>query len=228
MRELDPPAVAAAGEAPSALPATALQARVQQAATSRDPKGVDTLNRELASLPRDGGRPVADALLRLLEGGRLEGLVDTAGRSARATAAMALVGMGYPYALELSPEDLDHLRQAQGPRTPRVFLVAGLGLVWALGGLEFVAGAAQGREWVVLHSVLTVGTALGVALTRPGTRLRRWAMGALVLAGAVGIQLGLVPTPAALLSGLAALIAAALMSKKRYPPAPIFKETPPP
>ncbi len=212
---LQAPAVDAPGEAPSAPPARALALRAEQAATSRDPRAVETLFRELAALPRDGGRPVADALLGLLEGGRLEGLVDSTGRSARATAAEALVGMGYPYALELSPEDLEHLRQHQAPRTPKAFLVAGLGLVWALGGLEFVAGAAQGRELAVLHSVLTVGTAVGMALTRPGTRPRRWATLALVLAGAVGIQLGLAHTPAALLSGLAALIAAALMAKKR-------------
>lgn len=175
----------------------------------------DAFHRRLESLPRDGGRPVADALLQLLESGRLGEVVDSEGRTARAVAADALVGLGYPYALELSPDDLDHLRQGGGYRTPRARVVTALTLVGALSALEAIAVSNLDGALAPIHAGLTVASAIAVAATRPLTRARKWAVISLLVAGVEGVMLAAFGTPAALLSGLAAVIAAALMSKKR-------------
>ncbi|WP_170115585.1 hypothetical protein [Melittangium boletus] len=57
-----------------------------------------------------GSREKADVLLRLLESGRLEGLGGPPGHTCRAVAVESLTRMGYPYALEVRPEDLAYLR----------------------------------------------------------------------------------------------------------------------
>ena len=58
----------------------------------------------------EGSREKADVLLRLLESGRLEGLAASKERTCRAVAVESLTRMGYPYALEVRPEDLAYLR----------------------------------------------------------------------------------------------------------------------
>src|SRR4051794_29229120 len=68
------------------------------------------LNAALGQMSRFASRPVADLLLRWLDQGALSDLQDAEGLTARAAATAALLSMGYPYALEISPDDLDHLR----------------------------------------------------------------------------------------------------------------------
>jgi hypothetical protein len=98
-----------------------------------------TLNRQLDALAAGGGsREVADLLQQLLESGRLAGLEDTGGRSCRAAATEALTRLGFPYALEVRPEDLAFLRgqdeSSQGfpwaPPAAGTLLVAGLAAQW--------------------------------------------------------------------------------------------------
>jgi hypothetical protein len=73
------------------------------------------LNQQFDTLEAgSGGRQVADLLHELLEGGQLAGLEDTTGRTCRAAATEALLRLGYPFALEVRPEDLEHLRGRDG------------------------------------------------------------------------------------------------------------------
>lgn len=216
------PLGAPAGEAQATAPgAPMLQAQLEEALAQLEHPDADRqelagrLNHALLTAPKDGGRPLADVLLRALESGRLSELVGPDGRSCRAAAAEALISLGYPYALELSPEDLDHLRQEGSPRTPAPYLLSGLGIVAATAGLEAVSPVPELQPLLWAHVALTSVSALSVALTRPLSRARRWAQGALVLAGVEGAALGWFDAPAALLSGLAAVVAAALMAKTR-------------
>lgn len=218
--QIAPPAQASAPEVPAAR-VTAARAEIEallttaaEAPSSDLRELAASVNRVLERLPKNGGRPAAELLTSLLDQGRLAELVDWEGRTCRAAAADALIGLGYPYALELSPEDLEHLREGGAFGTPAPYLLSGLGLVAATSGLELVAQA--GLEPLTLaHTALTLGSATAVALTRPLSKARRWAQAALLLAGAEGIALSVLDTPAALLSGLAAVAAAALMAKTR-------------
>jgi len=97
------------------------------------------LNQQLDALAAGGGsREVADLLQQLLESGRLAGLADAEGRSCRAAATEALTRLGFPYALEVRPEDLAFLRgqaeASQGfpwaPTAAGTLLVAGLAAQW--------------------------------------------------------------------------------------------------
>jgi hypothetical protein len=104
---------------------------VQEAreASTEDERAVAAakLNAQLDTLEAgSGGRQVADLLHGLLEGGQLAGLEDTTGRTCRAAATEALLRLGFPFALEVRPEDLDHLRGRDGePGFPWASLAAG-------------------------------------------------------------------------------------------------------
>jgi hypothetical protein len=105
-------------------------------------------------------RAVADLLVGALAAGRLEVLVDGEGRTARGAAAEALLGLGYPWALEIAPEDLAHLRQEQARRegagAPGGRAAATLAL-GAVGGAALLAGAGvegQDLAWVVAQGFL--------------------------------------------------------------------------
>jgi len=183
---------------------------------------VDALTAALTGLAVAPSRACADLLLRLLEEGKLQGLEDSRGRTARAAAVEALLGMGYPYALELAPEDLEHLR-AETRRLPLVSRVGAVALVLALTSLQGLLGWLWEDEVALVHAIFTAVSAVAVALPSPSRWFRWGARLSLVAAGlaGVGLQLTSVLTgvlndkPVSLLTGLAALIAAAMMSRKR-------------
>jgi hypothetical protein len=86
------------------------------------------INQQLDALEAGGsGRQVADLLHELLESGQLAGLEDAEGRTCRAAATEALLRLGYPFALEVRPEDLEHLRglDKDGRRFPWASVAAG-------------------------------------------------------------------------------------------------------
>lgn len=90
------------------------------------------LNAHLEALASGGAsREGADLLLQLLEGGQLAGLGEGRGRTCRSVAVEALLSLGFPYALEVRPEDLEHLRASRGDR-PR-HLLPGIAASTALG-----------------------------------------------------------------------------------------------
>jgi hypothetical protein len=64
----------------------------------------------LARLDLGDARATADALLKVLASADLTTLRASDGTSARAAAVERLLALGYPYALEVSPEDLAHWR----------------------------------------------------------------------------------------------------------------------
>lgn len=117
------------------------EARV--AASEAERAGVSArLNRQLDDLPAGGGsREVADLLEHLLESGQLAGLEDAEGRSCRAAATEALTRLGFPFALEVRPEDLAHLRgEDSGPPGP----------AWQVLAAGGVLGAGIFAQWLVL------------------------------------------------------------------------------
>lgn len=100
------------------------------------------LNARLDALAAEGGsREVADLLEQLLESGQLEGLADAEGRSCRAAATEALTRLGFPFALEVRPEDLAHLRGQDGDSA---------GFRWAPWAAGGVLGAGFIAQWVLL------------------------------------------------------------------------------
>jgi len=115
-----------------------------------------------AGTPSEGN---AAFILDLLEKGSLGELVDSQGRSCRSTAVRALFQMGYPHALEVSPEDLDHLRFEERV-VPRLKLLAGV--------LAYLGVAASGVAWAGEFGLSGL----------PSLGLK---VGALVLAGLVGL-----------------------------------------
>ncbi|NOJ78868.1 hypothetical protein HNV28_11025 [Myxococcus xanthus] len=93
------------------LPVLVLTEQARRVPEAERPLVAARLNLQLSRMARTGGdRLVADTFLRLLESGRLSGLVDAKGRTCRAAAVEALLSLGFPYALEVQPEDLAHLR----------------------------------------------------------------------------------------------------------------------
>jgi hypothetical protein len=109
------------------------------AATPEDrPALVTRLGQALAALPRsDAG---ARLLLQALASGRLAELVDTEGRLAAGEAVRALLRLGYPWALELEPEDLAAFRAEERRRAPaRPWVVLALVGLLAAGAASYLA-----------------------------------------------------------------------------------------
>ncbi|WP_275899140.1 hypothetical protein [Pyxidicoccus caerfyrddinensis] len=117
------------------LPVLVLVEQARRVPAEERPELALRLNTLLEQISAEGGsRQLADTFHRLLETGKLEGLVDTRGRSCRAVAVEALLSLGFPYALEVRPEDLEHLRahgrrgvgHGLGPAVPGAVLLTGL------------------------------------------------------------------------------------------------------
>lgn len=172
----------------------------------------EEINAALRALERqEPSREVADFLLRQLESGALVGLVDGKGRSCRAVAVEALISMGFPYALEVSPDDLEHLRAEKGATALRPPVAAALGLVFLAGavslGSTYEGPPGALKDLGTSQTVLMVVAALGAALARPGTDGRRWSQALLVFAGLLGLALSLFGPGAMALAGAASLVA---------------------
>ena len=110
-------------------------------------------------------RAVADFLLAELAEGGLGVLRDGRGHTSRAVAAGALLELGFPYALEIAPEDLEYLRESERPRsTRRRAAVALLALLASTsGGVLATSPGAHG--WVLL-AALIAGLAVEASLGR--------------------------------------------------------------
>lgn len=99
------------------LTALVMEARQEKWARRADlTHAITTLLEGLPSHPNPGA--VVPTVHRLLEDGLLEGLEDGSGQSATVAATRALVALGYPHALEVSPEQLaalNHWESRTGP-----------------------------------------------------------------------------------------------------------------
>nr|WP_240462391.1 hypothetical protein [Myxococcus sp. CA018] len=198
------------------LPVLVLTEQARRVPEAERPLVAARLNLQLARMARTGGdRLVADTFLRLLESGRLTGLVDAKGRTCRAAAVEALLSLGFPYALEVQPEDLEHLRantqqrkaQRLKPGTCMAVLVGGIGAQVVHEAL-FPKGDASLLTSQLGLSLLAVAA---LWLAPPRTPVYRVGMVMLTLvslAGAVLAVLGLAHT--GLWVGLAGLVAAFL------------------
>lgn len=138
---------------------------------------------------RGGSREVADAFHLVLEDRRLGGLEDEAGRSVRAAAVEGLLRLGFPYALEVSPEDLAVLRAERHWRwRPWV----GLGLVGAgltVQGLVEPEALSQWTELLARGEMGLAGAGVLATLPRAGGWLKWVGRGALGAAAGLGAYL---------------------------------------
>jgi len=139
---------------------------------------LDALRVDLKSLR--SGEHCAHAIFELLSDPRLVELRDRHGRNMRALAVAALVRMGYPWALRVSPEDLELLRVEQESsraamlRWVNGILAVGPLLVMVLGGaslLMFPPNLLTGAVLLVVFcsAAMVVGVA-GAVLRRHARR----------------------------------------------------------
>ena len=90
----------------------------------------DALNALLAAPPAAADRDAwGAALTDLLDEGAFDGFVDTDGVNCRHRAVESLLALGYPWALHVTPADLDRRRR---PRLPRWLVTAGVALSGSL------------------------------------------------------------------------------------------------
>lgn len=180
------------------------------------------LNALLERMGRGGGsREVADAFHSLLDGGKLSGLVDGQGRTCRAVATEALLALGFPYALEVRPEDLEHLRAAspgstQGSRKRRRKDRAALAalLTGVLGEIALALGRAEANPAVLIPLLgFTVFALVAVLSGRPRSALRRLGVVVLAVVSALGVLVSL-GGHGGLVAGLAGLLAAFLFARQ--------------
>jgi hypothetical protein len=181
----------------------------------------DEINAAFRKLGQSGGsRAVADFLLKQLEEDAFEGLTDSEGRTCRGVAVEALLAMGYPYALEISPEDLEHLRQDSSPNPLGAYGVAGLLLALVGGGAEIFQVMEPGSfsDGALLAAVIHVGamlvTALWGGVGRRGTDGWQVALTLLVVVGLGAVPLYLAGVAPAAVGGVCALISAMVLSRR--------------
>jgi hypothetical protein len=181
------------------------------------------INRWLDQMVLEGGsRHVADWFHHLIESGRLEGLADAAGHSCHETAVRGLLSMGFPYALEVRPEDLERIKPREQQRRT---LKRGKDLKEAAFGVlvggSIVEITLNRLRDLPLTGLLTVevGVALLAAMallfSGPRTPLRNMGLAVLLVVSLLSISLGIVGGSAGLVSGLAGLVAALLFALHR-------------
>ncbi|MCY1031141.1 hypothetical protein OV207_06705 [Corallococcus sp. BB11-1] len=208
----------------SPLPMLLLAQQARRASGAERLRLAAQLNELLADLAAEGGgRVEADAFHRLLEGGTLEGLVDADGRTCRAAAVESLLALGFPYALEVRPEDLEHLRstpvlgtQLSPPRGgPFPALAVGLGAL-AAQVLLHATGLVPPGGLLILQGLLTLVCLTLLTVASVGSALYRGALALLTVVSGLGLGMLLVPdVPAGWAAGLGGLVAAFLAALRK-------------
>jgi hypothetical protein len=220
-----PPAPSGAKTPPpeTPLPVLLLVDQAQSASGAERQELSRRINRWLDQMVLEGGsRHVADWFHHLIESGRLEGLADAAGHSCHETAVRGLLSMGFPYALEVRPEDLERIKPREQKR--RILkrdrdlkgVAAGVlvgGSIW-----ELLLDLMRGK---FLPGLLTVE--VGVALlamvallfSKPRTPLRNLGVAVLLVASLLSISLAVFGGYPGLVSGLAGLVVTLLFALHR-------------
>lgn len=144
----------------------------------------------LKVLVRQPTPETAEYLRGLLEAGTLDGLHDAQGRPCRAAVIQAQIALGFPYALEVNPDDLVWLRAHASSEASRstptriATVILGLiSLVWGAGTGVLISELGSGDGlWLAApffvgaaHALVAIGS---VALARPDQALetrRAWA-----------------------------------------------------
>jgi len=169
-----------------------------------------TIVDRLARLDLGSPRATADALLKVLASEDLTALHASDGTSARAVAVERLLALGYPYALEVSPEDLAHWR---AERPSEVTDGRGLSvLVMTVAVCLSLWGVSDPPTGIGLASVVALEAATVAGAVRPG--LRTWARKAVFALGVLACALGLRYGVATLLPGVAGLVTAYLIAPR--------------
>ena len=175
------------------------------------------INRLLDQMVLEGGsRHVADWLHHLIESGRLEGLADAAGHSCHETAIKGLLAMGFPYALEVRPEDLQRVRpQAQKPGwkeflPPLATGVAVMGMLVQLG--QNLVHPSRLPPLLTFEVGVSLLSLVAILVGKPRTPLRQMGLAVLVVCSLLSIFLGTLMGYAGTVSGLAGLVAALLFA----------------
>ncbi|HZX41885.1 MAG TPA: hypothetical protein VFE93_08615 [Myxococcaceae bacterium] len=177
-------------------------------ATARAP-GADAGTRRalidrLSRLELESPRATADRLLQLLASGELATFRASDGTSARAVAVERLLALGYPYALEVSPEDLAHWR---AERPSEATDGRGLAvLVMTVAVCLSLWGVSEPPTGVGLAAVLALEGVTIAGAVRPS--LRRWARRAVFALGVLACVLGFRFGVGTVLPGVAALVSA--------------------
>ncbi len=194
-----------AGELESLVAADPLDASLALAGAPGADAGVRrALVDRLGRLDLGSPRATADRLQALLAGGELARVRGPDGTSARAVAVERLLALGYPYALEVAPEDLAHWR-AERPSEATdgrglAVLVMTVASCLSLWGLSEPPSGAGLLSVIALEAVTVAGA------VRPA--LRTWARRALLALGVVACALTFRYGVATLLPGVAGLLTA--------------------
>jgi len=198
-----------APEEPRELQAVVPQDPLEHALASARAPGADagarrTFVDQLATLDLGSPRATADRLHALLASGELALLRASDGTSARAMAVERLLALGYPYALEVAPEDLAHWREE---RPSEVNDGRGLGLlVVTVAVFLSLWAVAEPPTGLGLASVLALEGVAIAGVVRPA--LRRWSRRAMFVLGVLACALGLRYGVGTLLPGIAGLVTA--------------------
>lgn len=125
----------------------------------------NVLNAVLSSVSKgvaaDEKPALAKALLGVLDEPQLKTIVDSQGRSPRAKAVEAVLGLGYPWALSLNPEDLAFYRAQTKPAASRTRL-------WVVMALLAGLGAGLGASLFTLSAPAVKAQRLPAPPTRTG------------------------------------------------------------
>ncbi|MBJ6761038.1 hypothetical protein JGU66_09705 [Myxococcaceae bacterium JPH2] len=211
------PAPVPAGTGPRAVLALAEEAR--HAESSRRPALCSQLNQLIGDVVKQAeGREAADLLHGLLEGGVLADLEDAQGRTCRAAAVEGLLTLGFPFALEVRPEDLAHLRAERGGgkglgRMGLPLLLLGLGVALQAGYQLLHPDSPS--EWALAQGGLSLVLMVLLGAAPPKSVLYRVALSLLVVLSGLGVVVSLMtPLDAGGVSGLAGLAAVVLLAHR--------------
>ncbi|WP_224241942.1 hypothetical protein [Hyalangium gracile] len=205
------------------LPVLLLVEQAQSAEGAERQELSRRINRWLDQMVREGGsRHVADWFHRLIESGRLEGLADAAGHNCHETAVRGLLAMGFPYALEVRPEDLERIKPQEGERQHgkrgRHLEEAAAGVLVGGATVEVLLNVLRGNPGAGLLTV-EVGVALlamvALLVGRPRSALRNMGLAVLLVASVLTLSLGLFGGYAGPVAGLTGLVATLLFALHR-------------
>ncbi len=178
------------------------------------------LNQLLDEMARGGGsRQVADVFHGLLDGGALEGLRDERGRTCHAAAVEGLLSLGFPYALEVRPEDLEGLQEEKPTGDKKDWWVELPSLLVVLAGVlgQFLwdmLGQGPAERYPPTLLALTIFALVAVVMGSSRSALRRLGVVMLAVVSGLSVLVAAVPEQAGLLAGLAGLLAAFLAARQ--------------
>jgi hypothetical protein len=148
------------------LPARSLTRWIELA--QDDPAALEGLAKDLRALPPCEAS--AHALNELLDDTRLGWLRDEGGRSLRALAVAALLRLGYPWALKVTPEDLELMRSEQ--RAAHAPVLRWMNALLALGPFFVAAAVLTGLALLQLTSL--AASMMLIALCSSATAAAVW------------------------------------------------------